>query len=44
MGEPAFYQKPADEIKTVSQRLDEIGSKLNDSIERWEELEEISGG
>ncbi|PHS02239.1 MAG: ABC transporter ATP-binding protein [Blastopirellula sp.] len=44
MGDPGFYQKPANEIKTVSQRLDEIGTKLNDTIERWEELEEISGG
>lgn len=41
MADPGFYQKPQDEIKEVSQRLESIGDELLAAMERWEELATI---
>ncbi len=41
MAEPSFYQKPQDEIKQVSQRLEAVGEELLECLERWEELATI---
>lgn len=41
MAGPGFYQKPQDEIKQVSQRLETIGDELLQAMERWEELATI---
>ncbi|MFI4874947.1 MAG: ABC transporter ATP-binding protein, partial [Blastopirellula sp. JB062] len=44
MAEPSFYQQPADEIKTVSTRLEQIGDEMLAAMQRWEDLETIAGG
>ena len=41
MADPGFYQKPQNEIKEVSQRLEAIGEELLAAMERWEELATI---
>lgn len=41
MAEPGFYQKPQEEIKQASQRLEAIGDELLQAMERWEELATI---
>ncbi|GAA4439940.1 ATP-binding cassette domain-containing protein [Bremerella cremea] len=44
MADPGFYQKPQDEIKQVTQRLESIGDELLMALERWEELATIQEG
>ncbi len=39
MADPAFYQKPKDEIAAATARAEEIPKKLEEAFERWEELE-----
>ncbi|PQO41991.1 ATP-binding cassette domain-containing protein [Blastopirellula marina] len=41
MADPGFYQKPQDEIKEVTQRMETIGDELLAAMERWEELATI---
>ncbi|RKX44005.1 MAG: ABC transporter ATP-binding protein [Verrucomicrobia bacterium] len=41
MSDPAFYQKPKDEIATANTRAEEIPKKLEDAFERWEALESL---
>lgn len=41
IADPSFYQKPQDEIKQVSQRLEAVGEELLMCLERWEELATI---
>jgi len=41
IADPTFYQKPQDEIKKVSQRLESVGEELLNCLERWEELATI---
>ncbi|MBI1246616.1 ATP-binding cassette domain-containing protein [bacterium] len=41
MAEPNFYQKPQEEIKKVTQRLEQIGEELMAALGRWEELATI---
>ncbi|PQO38657.1 ATP-binding cassette domain-containing protein [Blastopirellula marina] len=41
IADPGFYQRPQDEIKQVSQRVEEIGEELLLALERWEELATI---
>ena len=44
MADPGFYQRPQDEIKQVTQRLESIGDELLMALERWEELATIQEG
>jgi len=39
MADPAFYQKPKDEIAAATARAEEIPKKLDAAFERWEALE-----
>ncbi len=39
MADPAFYQKPKDEIAAATARAEEIPQKLDAAFERWEALE-----
>lgn len=44
MSDPAFFQKPADEIEKATTRLHEVEAELEHCIERWAELEEMIEG
>jgi ATP-binding cassette subfamily F protein uup len=39
LADPAFYQTAANEIRTVTARLEKIGADLLKAYSRWEELE-----
>ncbi len=39
MTDPAFYQKPKEEIAAANARAEEIPAKLEHAFERWEELD-----
>jgi ATP-binding cassette subfamily F protein uup len=41
MTDPAFYQKPKEEIAMATARAEEIPKKLEEAFERWEELERL---
>ena len=41
MTDPAFYQKPKDEIQAATERAEAIPHELEKSFERWEELERL---
>ena len=41
MSDPAFYQKPKDEIAASNTRAEKIPKKLEDAFERWEALESL---
>jgi ATP-binding cassette subfamily F protein uup len=41
MADPAFYQKPKQEIAEARARAEEIPKKLEKAFERWEELERL---
>jgi ATP-binding cassette subfamily F protein uup len=40
---PDFYRRPADEIKTVTERAEAIPHELEAAFARWAELDELSG-
>jgi len=40
LGEPGFYQQPADTVSATLQRLEQLGAELAECYRRWEELEE----
>ncbi len=41
MTDPAFYQKPPEEIQAATARAEAIPQELEQSFERWEELERL---
>ncbi len=41
MTDPAFYQKPPEEIQAATARAEAIPQELEQSFERWEELESL---
>ncbi|MDF7798941.1 ATP-binding cassette domain-containing protein [Pontiellaceae bacterium B1224] len=41
MADPTFYQKPPEEIQAATQRAEAIPHELEESFERWEELESL---
>ncbi|WP_372807769.1 ATP-binding cassette domain-containing protein [Pontiella sp.] len=41
MTDPAFYQKPKEEIAAATERAEAIPHELEKSFERWEELERL---
>jgi len=41
MTDPAFYQKPKNEIQAATERAEAIPHELEESFERWEELERL---
>ncbi|MDZ8117942.1 ATP-binding cassette domain-containing protein [Pontiella agarivorans] len=41
MTDPAFYQKPAEDIQAATARAEAIPQELEKSFERWEELERL---
>jgi len=38
--DPAFYQRPHDEVQALLAELAELGARLDERLERWAELEE----
>jgi ATP-binding cassette subfamily F protein uup len=44
LSDPDFFGGPRDEVRRVTDRLSELESQLAGLMERWEELEERSGG
>ncbi len=44
MADPAFYQKPAEEITAATARLALLEQELETAFERWEALEQTSKG
>jgi len=44
LSKPDFFGGPRDEVQRVTDRLSELESQLTRLMERWEELEERSGG
>ncbi|MEM6692410.1 MAG: ATP-binding cassette domain-containing protein, partial [Planctomycetota bacterium] len=44
MGDPEYYQRPAEELTADGNRLKELESSLEAAFARWEELESESGG
>ncbi|MBW1803985.1 MAG: ATP-binding cassette domain-containing protein, partial [Deltaproteobacteria bacterium] len=41
MATPEFYRRAGDEISRARARMDELGQELEDTYERWEELESV---
>jgi len=40
LNEPDFYRRPADEIKTVTERVGAVSSEMDAAFARWAEIEE----
>jgi ATP-binding cassette subfamily F protein uup len=40
LNEPDFYRRPADEIKTVTERAGAVLAEMDDAFARWAEIEE----
>jgi len=44
LNDPDFYRRPADEIKTVTERAAAAASEIDAAFARWTELEELKNG
>ena len=38
---PDFYRRPADEIKTVTERAGAVSAEMDAAFARWAEIEEL---
>ncbi|MCC7300996.1 MAG: ABC transporter ATP-binding protein, partial [Verrucomicrobia bacterium] len=41
LNDPDFYRRPADEIKTVTERAAAVSLELETAFARWAELDEL---